>query len=303
MKRTNDPRGRRVALACGFATLALGAGGGCTLSFEADGLSCEGRECTRQAADASSCGGGPCDEPPRATACLGHVTTRAPGAGAVTQSIALQSLTQLTPVAGVVVRSCQAADLYCEDSLGAATTGTDGLARLEVPAAAWGGYFEYAAPNSMTSIVHFEPAYEGGGGGALVRTGLAERSYWGPVASFEMLAQVGSASGAPFALEPSLGFIFGKVVGCDGEGLPGVDVTVDMAGSTTAVVYAADGLPSASMTSTGPAGDFYVGNVPADRFAILRARLADGRALGERRAVSRAGAITVVTVGPSEGFE
>jgi hypothetical protein len=43
-----------------------------------------------------------------------------------------------------------------------------------------------------------------------------------------------------------------------------------------------------------------VGNVPADRFVIVRAHLAEnGQALGDRRAVSKAGALTVVTVGPS----
>ncbi len=144
------------------------------------------------------------------------------------------------------------------------------------------------------------PEYESGDEGALVRTGLGERTYVGPVAQFEMLSQVGAASGAPFQLDPTLGFVSGRVVGCDGQGLAGVVITLDIAAANTAVIYAYEGLPSASMTSTGPAGDFYIGNVPADRFVLVRAHLAEGgRALGERRAVSRGGALTDVTVGPS----
>ncbi|HEU4408538.1 MAG TPA: hypothetical protein VFS43_24965 [Polyangiaceae bacterium] len=302
MKPTSNSIGRRAALACALA--AIGAGSACSLSFDAGDLACEGPACTQRASrDAASCGDGPCGEAGVATACLGRVRSRAVSGGEVPQSIALQTLATLAPVAGVAVRSCLLSDLYCEEPLGAATTGADGTAQIAVPSAAWGGYFEYEAPNSMTSIVHFLPEYEAGEGGALVRVGLGERHYEGAVTSFDTLARVGSASGAPFALDPSLGFVFGRVVGCDGQGLPGAVVTLDAVAPTTLVVYAADGLPSTSLTSTGPGGDFFVGNVPADRFVILRARLAEGRVVGERRAVSRAGAMTVVAISPSESLE
>jgi hypothetical protein len=205
------------------------------------------------------------------------------------------------PVGGVDVRACQAFDLFCAAPVDAATTDDVGEARLVVPAAAWGGYFEYAAPEGMTALVHYVPAYRGGEGGAQVRGGLDERTYVGPVTTFELLSGANAASGAPFVLDPALGHIFGTAVGCDGRALAGVEVTLDAPGETTSVLYAADGVPSTSQATTGPAGAFYVSNMPADRFVTLRARLADGnREVGSRRAVVRAGALTVVVVGPSD---
>ncbi len=291
---------RRGAQTGGLWALAFAASG-CSLTFDPDAYGGQAAGAQRAADDDALCDAGDCGRADEARACLGRVSTREEAEGAIDQTIKLESLSTLMPVGGVDVRACQAFDLFCAAPAGTATTNDAGEARLAVPASAWGGYFEYAAPGGMNALVHYVPAYRGGEGGALVRGGLDERAYVGPVTTFDLLAGANAASGARFALDPALGHLFGTAVGCDGRALAGVEVTLDAPGETTSVLYAADGLPSASQAATGPAGSFYVSNVPPDRFVILRARLADGgRDVGSRRAVVRAGALTVVVVGPSD---
>jgi hypothetical protein len=291
---------RRAAQTGGLWALAFVASG-CSLTFDPDAYGGRATGVQRATDDDAPCDAGDCGWVDVARGCLGRVRTKDEAEGAIDQTIELESISMLMPVGGVDVRACRAFDLFCTAPADAATTDDAGEARLTVPAAAWGGYFEYAAPGGMATLVHYVPAYRGGEGGALVRGGLEERTYAGPVTTFEMLSGANAASGARFALDPALGHIFGTAVGCDGRALAGAEVTIDAPGETTAVLYAADGLPSASQTVTGPAGAFYVSNVPANRFITLRARLADGRGdVGSRRAVVRAGALTVVVVGPSD---
>jgi hypothetical protein len=307
-RRRPGPRAVAVALrpslAVGLAAVALAAGA-CSATFEADELRCQGAGCAPEPpAKPTGCKAGACDVPEGAGDCIGRITTRGASDVPIGQTIALQNFATFVPVGGVEVRACQAADLHCGQPLAAATTGDDGLARLAVPGSAWGGYFEYIVPDMMPALVHFVPSYESIEGDALARGGLEERAYVGPVAPFELFSQVGDASGAPVTLDPSLGFVFGTALGCDGRPMAGLEISLDVGSPNTAVVYTSEGLPSVSSTKTDATGQFYVGNVPADRYVFLHARLAGGGPfVGKRRVISRAGALSVVAFGPSEQLD
>ena len=94
---------------------------------------------------------------------------------------------------------------------------------------------------------------------------------------------------------PELGFVSVTVVDCKGDRAPGVVYNNNLGGR---LFYFIDGVPSVSAPATGFQGSGGFGNVPTRLVEITATLAADGREVGTKTVLPRAGWITVVEVYP-----
>lgn len=274
----------------------------CTFALDVSDDQCESdRDCAEQGAPAElrTCTGGVCRAAsgPSAFACLRRVR----GAIAQKSEEALQRVfvhdLNSSALKGVAVQLCATGDILCAQPLEESTTDNNGRAEFRVDTN-FNVYFQYQAAGAMPGLLHTTPAYRREANALIVgplERGTTDYDVFG--FSFEVASALASAARA--TLSPERGFAFVRVLGCD-PGVPsaGVVVKVEGAPDETRVFYDRGGSPVATET-TDASGSAYVLNLPVGLVTVRAEVKATGEFLGERTVISRAGALTTLSLGPS----
>jgi hypothetical protein len=202
--------------------------------------------------------------------------------GNVTYSVLLRSLLG-APLSDVVARVCQAADIACDTPLGESRgLSADELLTVDVPLG-FAGFLEIEAGGHLPTVFQLrQPVLR-----ATVDTQVLQPIPAAAVTTLTNLLNV--------EFVPELGIVSVAVVDCQGVRAPGATFTNNVGGRS---FYFADGVPNvmASATDISGLGGFL--NVPI-RLAEFSAELAaDRRVIGTRRALPRAGWLTVIQVRP-----
>ncbi len=201
-------------------------------------------------------------------------------AGAVRLSVPVVSLFG-APLVDVAVNVCLPADPSCATPI-ASLSGLDedGRVNVDVPTG-FNGFFELRAAGHLPTVFYMrQPVLED--------TDEARPLTPIPAEGVEQLAQVLVTQ---FVAE--LGLVAVAVVDCAGARAPGVAFANDLGGRG---FYFADGLPSVSADSTDPDGLGGFVNVPL-RLLEVEGRVAgDGRLIGRRSVLPRAGWLSIIQI-------
>lgn len=217
--------------------------------------------------------------------CLGAPPAAQPsvmGTGNVSYSVLLRSLLG-APLNDVVARVCQAADVACATPLGESRgLSPEELLTVDVPLG-FAGFLEIEAAGHLPTVFQLrQPVLR-----TTVDTQVLQPL---PAAALDTLTSL-----LDVELVRELGIVSVAVVDCQGVRAPGATFTNNLGGRS---FYFADGVPDvmASATDISGLGGFL--NVPI-RLAEFSAELAaDRRVIGTRRALPRAGWLTVIQVRP-----
>jgi hypothetical protein len=274
----------------------------CTFALDVSDDQCASdRDCAERGAPSGlrTCKGGVCRAAagPAAFACLRQVR----GAIAQKPEEALQRVfvhdLNSSALKGVAVQLCATGDILCAQPLEERATDNNGRAEFRVDTN-FNVYFQYQAAGAMPGLLHTTPAYRREANTLIVgplERGATDYDVFG--FSFEAASTLASAARA--TLSPERGFAFVRVLGCD-PGVPssGVVVTVKGAPDETRVFYDRGGTPVAA-EATDASGSAYVLNLPVGLVTVRAEVKATGEFLGERTVISRAGALTTLSLGPS----
>lgn len=244
--------------------------------------------------DAGTDGGEPSD--PK-WGCLGKIAWGAP-AGVDDQIIyRLRFVTLLTEegIPGLVPRACKTIDAACSVPISTADapSDADGYVSLRVPR--WfNGYVEVSPPASsdlMPLLVAITPSGTDSDLQAVIPPNKSPHMFTAAQATV-LAAQAGATYDA------TLGALFFQAQDCSTEPTAGVSVTTSTPGAQTTEFYLLGSAPSASLTATSESGVGVFANLPPG-FQTIRYALVDGRSVGTRNILSRAGWITFAALGPS----
>lgn len=217
--------------------------------------------------------------------CLGGPPAAAPavtGAGNVTYSVLLRSLLGV-PLSGVLARVCQSADLDCATPLGEFRGLTpESLLAVNVPLG-FAGFLEIEADGHLPTMFQ------------LRKPVLRDTVDTQPLQPLP-IAAVGTLTGAlNVEAVPELAIVSVAVVDCREQRAPGASFSNNLGGRG---FYFSDGVPSVTASSTDISGLGGFINVPIRLVEITAELEADGRVIGVRNVLPRAGWLNVVQVRP-----
>jgi hypothetical protein len=269
----------RSTVACALLSCSGFGGADDALPTEMTGMSplrgsggVGGATTTSAAAADWSCLGGPPASTPAVT-----------GAGNVSYAVLLRSLFG-APLNNVVARVCQAADLACATPLGEFRGITaESLLAVQVPVA-FAGFLEVQVDGHVPTLFQMRVP---------VLRDTVDTQPLQPIPT----AGVAQLSGLlNIEAVPELGLVSVAAIDCRGQRAPGAAFNNNLGGRG---FYFADGVPSLTASSTDILGLGGFINMPIRLVEITAEVEADGRLIGTRNVLPRAGWLTVVQVRPS----
>jgi hypothetical protein len=192
---------------------------------------------------------------------------------------------QLSYVPDVPLVACSKLDYECAQPVVKAMTGTDGRAKLSVPAN-FSGYVQQVESTSYGPGLYFPPA--------LLPMDKELRNF--PIFRNGSTAALGLALGA--ALDPERGHIMLVSEDCMGNAVPGVAFTTPQADTKTVQFYVRGQIPTTSAVDTPPEGTGGYMNLPPGVVVITAKEVKSGIELSTTTVLVRAGVISMLYVRP-----
>lgn len=217
--------------------------------------------------------------------CLGSPPATQPAVtetGNVRYSVLLRSLLG-APLNNVVARVCQAADITCATPLSESRgLSAEELLTVDVPLG-FAGFLEIQSDGHLPTLFQLrQPVLRD-----TVDTQVLQPI---PAAAVTMLTTLLNVETVP-----ELGIVSVAVIDCQGVRAPGARFTNNLGGRG---FYFADGVPTVMASATDISGLGGFVNVPIRLTEFTAELAADGRLIGTRRALPRAGWLTVIQVRP-----
>jgi hypothetical protein len=219
--------------------------------------------------------------------CLGDPAASSPSAagaaGNASYSLPVRSLFG-APIVNLAVRICLPADPNCATPTGEVRGLTsEGFLVAQVPMA-FNGFFELQMDGHVPTVFHMRKP--------IVRDlvdGLPLEPI--PTAGVTQLAGLLNVE-----LVPEFGIVAVTVVDCQGARAPGAGLANTLGGR---LFYFVNGLPNVTASATDIQGLGGFANVPPRLIEVSATVAADGRLIGSRSVLPRAGWLTIVQVRPA----
>ena len=229
---------------------------------------------------------GAADNPAAADwSCLGAAPAAPPaitGTGQVRYSVGLRSMLGL-PITDLLVRACAPADLECASPL-SEVRGLNPEGRLEVAVpVGFAGFLEIEPEGHARSVLHMRQAV------------FHDTVDLEPILAIPAAAVAQLAGLLNIELIPDLSLMLVSVVDCRGQRAPGVTLANNVGGKE---FYLANGLPNVMVDTTDFEGLGGFVNVPLRLVEVSATVEADGRAIGSRSILPRAGWIMGLNIRP-----
>jgi hypothetical protein len=236
-------------------------------------------------------------EYPKGWECLANVQWPTPTMMPMVLSQPLEDVLSTTPLPGVSMRPCGAADPDCTSPVGAATVSDDaGVGHFPL-LNGFDGYVDVRREGGVPALVYVTPP--------LFSTA---NQYTADLITNSLFNQlvgltVSTRDGGPVGIDPSAGHIFVYAEGCDwqsnlSKGASGVSFAFDRTGPNVGQAYFVGNVPGNTDRTDG-SGTFVLVNMPPGPIT-LTAKLADsGLRVGSVAAYVRKGAATYLHVVPT----